>query len=56
MAVIGRRRSRNDNPEAVLKEARQALGDLRGVLAEFRAHLDELEAEVRRQPTASEEV
>jgi len=33
----------------VLRDARAALDNLRGTLAAFRANLDELEAEVKRQ-------
>lgn len=44
--MIWRRKATRDDPEQILKEARATLGDLRGVLANFRLHLDELEAEV----------
>jgi hypothetical protein len=53
--VIWRRKRRGGDPDVVLREARTALDDLRQVLAVFRDHLDELEAEVKRQPLEPEE-
>jgi len=56
VAVIWHRRGRSgDNPDQVLMDARAALSDLRQVLEAFRENLDELEAEVRRQPLEPEE-
>lgn len=49
MAVSFRRRgNRSGDPEHILAEARTAVIELRGVLADLRTHLDELEAEVYR--------
>lgn len=53
--MIWRRRGRGtSDPEEVLRDARSALDSLRGTLAAFRANLDELEAEVKRDPHQEE--
>lgn len=55
--MIWRRTGRDiggNNPDQVLVEARAALADLRNVLGEFRANLDELEQEVLRHSDEKE--
>lgn len=56
MAVIWRRGrgSAERDPEQVIRRAREVETGLRNVLADLRAHLDDLEAEVYR-PQAAEE-
>lgn len=52
--IFRRGKPRSGDPNQIFREARAVMTGLLGVIADMRVHLDELEAELHREPDPQE--